>query len=420
MTPHFLRATHLIGIGRHEAAEVELRRELGESPHNGLAHSLLASCLLEREQYDEATTEAQLALGLAPDDAFAHYTLARIWDRRNYLDRAVQAIHDALQLAPDNADYYEFLASLHLQASRWSDALEAAETGLACDAEHVGCNNFRAMALVKLGRKAEAGMTIDAALARAPEDSFSHANMGWTLLESRRTNEALDHFREALRLDPTNEYARSGLVEALKARYPFYGIFLAYMLWMRKLTPQAQWGVIVGGWFGYQFVLRTAKANPHLAPYLQPLLVVYIVFVIFTWLADPIFNMLLRLNSFGRHALSDDERRETNWIGAALLIAALSFGLSLVSDFFSPFSFAAIIWAFLALPIHLVFSAHAGRPQQILIAATAGMFLLSLAWLGTVYTLQTSLASQLTNLITFGMIGIMWGGQAIAQSRPKL
>jgi hypothetical protein len=56
-----------------------------------------------------------------------------------------------------------------------------------------------------LGRKGEAGSTIDGTLSREPENSFSHANKGWTLLEQGRRKEALAHFRESLRLEPGNE-----------------------------------------------------------------------------------------------------------------------------------------------------------------------------------------------------------------------
>ena len=49
------------------------------------------------------------------------------------------------------------LAKIHLQERRWRDALNAAEQGLQFNPEHVGCTNLRAMAMVKLGAKQEAG-----------------------------------------------------------------------------------------------------------------------------------------------------------------------------------------------------------------------------------------------------------------------
>ena len=64
------------------------------------------------------------------------------------------------------------------------------------------------MALVKLGRRAEAGSTIDETLRRNPEDDSSHANKGWTLLEAGQPNEAMKHFKEALRLNPERGESR--------------------------------------------------------------------------------------------------------------------------------------------------------------------------------------------------------------------
>ena len=49
--------------------------------------------------------------------------------------------------------------------------------------------------------------------------------------------------RETLRLEPGNEWARQGLVTALKARNPIYGLFLQYALFMGRLSPRcsAMW-----------------------------------------------------------------------------------------------------------------------------------------------------------------------------------
>src|SRR5262249_13736238 len=140
--------------------------------------------------------------GKAPDLAFAHYALARALMERNRLEAASGAILEAVRLEPQDPDYHGLKAAIFLQREMWQDALAAAETGLQMDAEHVTCNNLRAMALVKLGRKADAGITIDSTLSREPENSFSHANKGWTLLEQGRRKEALKHFQESLRLQP--------------------------------------------------------------------------------------------------------------------------------------------------------------------------------------------------------------------------
>ncbi len=60
--------------------------------------------------------------------------------------------------------------------------------------------------------------------------------------------QALEHFREALRLKPDMEWARNGMVEALKARYFLYRLMLRYYLWMSRFTRRGQWGMIIGLW----------------------------------------------------------------------------------------------------------------------------------------------------------------------------
>lgn len=225
---------------------------------------------------------------------------------------------------------------MHFDQRRWQDALDAAEEGLRLDPEHAGCANLRAMALVKLGRRGEAGATIDSALAKDPENATTHANRGWTLLEQRDPARALEHFRESLRLDPDNAWARQGIVEALKARNPVYAVMLRYFLWMSKLSRRAQWGVILGGYVGNRLLAGAAAANPEIAPLVLPLRILYVAFVLLTWTAQPLFNLVLRLDRFGRLALSDEEIVESNSIGAVILLGLLSLGACIVAGSTAP------------------------------------------------------------------------------------
>ena len=118
------------------------------------------------------------------------------------------------------------------------------------------------MALVRLGRKSEAVDTVNYALERDPESGFSHANQGWNCLHQNNPKQALDHFREALRLDPELEYAREGMVEALKARNPVYRAMLSYFLWMGRLSDRYQWGIVIGIYFGSRVLLNFARTYP--------------------------------------------------------------------------------------------------------------------------------------------------------------
>ena len=403
MNPNLERAVLLYQQSRHEMAEAELRQALAADPQDPYAHALLGLCLAQREQFQEATTETQQAIHLAPDFSFAHFALAQVFYDRNRFSEALAAINEAIRLDPENADQYALLANIHLQESRWRDALNAAEQGLQFDPEHVGCTNLRAIAMVKLGRKADAGRTIDAALSKNPDNALTHANQGWTLLEQGDPKKAAEHFREALRLDPQNEWARQGIIEALKARNFIYAIMLKYFLWMAKFSRQGQWGIIVAGYVGNRILAGIAHANPDLAPWILPLRILYIAFALMTWLAYPFFNLLLRLNKFGRLVLSREQTVATNWFGLCLLLALIGLAGCAFRGFDSPWFIMLVVFGLLLLPVAAVFRCTAGWPRNVMAALTIGMALLGLTSLALFFTEAGSFDTAKGLLMTFAV-----------------
>ena len=244
---HFQRALVLFEQSRLDLAEPEVRLALADDPDNAFAHALLSICMLEREDWNGATDEARTAVRLAPESPFAHATLARVLASRQYLDEALESVEESLRLDPTDADTYALLALIQTERRDWSSALHAAEQGLEHDAEHVGCNNARAMALTKQGRTSEAGNTLAAALGRDPENPMSHANLGWTSLHAGDNKKAARTFPRGSSTRPHDEdWARAGLVEALKARNPIYGLMLRYFLFMGSLSRRVQWGLVIG------------------------------------------------------------------------------------------------------------------------------------------------------------------------------
>ncbi len=366
---HFQRGSLLYHQGRYAEAVGELRQQLGQDAQDPLAHGLLGLCLAEQEKYDEATHHAQQAIVVAPDHAFGHYALAQVMLHRNRFEQAEQAIREAIRCNPYDADYFAVLASLHLHASRWREALAAADQGLAIEPEHPLSTNLRAQALVKLGDRRAASATMDQALARRPDDPYTHANQGWTLLHQGQPHQAIEHFREALRLAPDFEWAREGIVEALKARNIVYRWMLAYFLWMARLQPGVRWALVIGALFGNRVIRQLAASNPQLAPALHTLLFAYFGFVLMTWLAYPLFNLLLRLHPLGRHALSQDQRRGANVLAASLaatlacLVAAIVTGQGLLY-------YGTVLLTLLALPASAIYLCSRGWPRQAMTAIT--------------------------------------------------
>jgi tetratricopeptide (TPR) repeat protein len=366
------RAGLLLQQSRFELAEREVRGVLADEPGHPIAHAWLALCLAHKKDYPAAIASAREAVGLAPDEAYVHYVMADVLGDAGKLDQALRAIRQSIELGPDEADAHAAHADILRRLERPKESLEAAERGLEIDPEHVACNNIRAMALVRLGRKAEAGATIGEALAREPENATTHANMGWTLLHQGDPKKAMHHFAEALRLNPDMEWARAGIVEALKARNPLYRMFLAYFLFMARLGPNAQWGVIIGGYLGSRVLRVISNNNAALAPYLRPVIIAYVVFAISTWLAYPLFNLLLRVHPLGRHALSADQRWGSNWLGLAMLgaLAALA-AWGITGD--PIWQLPALAAALVCLPVAATFQCPPGKARWAMVALTLGL-----------------------------------------------
>lgn len=393
-------------------AEAEFRQVLAGEPGNSAAHAFLALCLTERKEYKQATEEAQLAVHHEPDSDFAHSTLARVFYDRDRYDEALRHINEAIRLDSESPEHFALLSAIHLDQSRWQPALDAAERGLQIDPEHVGCNNLRAMALVKLGRRDEAGATIASTLERNPDNAITHANKGWALLHEGKHEKALEHFREALRLDPTNEWARQGIVEALKARNFIYAWMLKYFLWMSQLSPQARWGVILGAYFGNRILSVVAEKQPGLSPFIWPIKIIYLIFVVLTWAADPFFNLLLRLNKFGRLALSREQTIASNWLGATILIALVSLAAAFALDSGRLF-ITALVFGLLSLPVAGVFSCRSGWPRNTFALVTIGLLILGLA---------AAVELKPGGMLGTFLIGVAlstWLGSFLGQVRPK-
>jgi len=231
----------------------------------------------------------------------------------------------AVELGPNEPANHGVLARVRLAGKDWEDALRSAEAGLALDPEDEDCVNVRAMALTRLGRVKEARSALGGQLARTPEDSLTHANAGWALLNQGEHRGAEEHFREALRLDPTSEYARSGIRQALQARHWFYRPVLRYFLWMARLKDRRQFAVILGAYLVYRFGLGLARSESPLGWLGIALVSVYIAAVALSWFAQPLSAALLSLHPLGKLALTRTER----WGERALTVGVLA-GLGLL------------------------------------------------------------------------------------------
>lgn len=298
-------------------AEKVLKDLLSENPNNVEYFSLLAEVNLQQEKIDSANDILENAIALAPDYSNLFYIKSRIAIHQNNMSDAEMYIRKAIDLEPYDAEYLALLANIKLERKQFDDALEIANRALGINAENLLALNTRSTALNKLDRSEESFKTIQGALREDPNDPYTHANYGWGLLEKGDHKKALEHFKEALKNDPTFSYAQSGMLEALKAANPIYRTFLSYSFWMNNLTSKYQWAVIIGFYVVVRLLRSLAQNNESLQPYLIPLIIVLALIAFSTWVITPISNLFLRFNKFGQLLLSKEEKMISNFVAAS-------------------------------------------------------------------------------------------------------
>jgi tetratricopeptide (TPR) repeat protein len=407
-SPSLQKASLLIGQSRYDLAEKELRSILVQEPHHVIANRLLATCLLNQHRDIEALEVTSHLVGTHPDDPDNLYMHAISLLHTDKDREAERFIRDAISLYPQDADYFELLSRIYLSRKEWEQALQFANEGLQIDPDHIGCLNTRTMSFTKLNRKEEARQTIDSVLQQDPENAHSHANVGWSKLEQGDYTGAQVHFAEALRLQPSLDYARAGMLEALKAKNLLYRLFLNFFFWLAKFKGKAQWGIIIAFYIGNR-LLRTAATT---YPVLIPVAILVSLFFYLTWIIEPLFNLFLRLDKYGKYVLNEREIAGANWVGLLLGTALVALGIGYfggIFDFFALAFFAATM----VIPTAHLYSIRTEKEKRIIkpyTIALTGVGLLGLVCMA----FNIEAMNMLGTVYLFGIVAFGWVANGLA------
>ncbi|SHG97155.1 Tetratricopeptide repeat-containing protein [Chryseolinea serpens] len=394
----------LIQQKKFAEAEKILKDSLAQDANNIHLLSLLAECNLQQDNLDAATTIINQAIGLSPDTPHLFYIKSRISIQQQNYPAAEENGKQAVALDPGDADYHALLANIKLARKRYQEALELANKALELDAENLLALNTRSTALLKLNKPDEAFATIEGALREQPNNPYTHANYGWSLLEKGNHKKALEHFAEALKHDPTFGYARAGMAEALKASNPVYKLFLKYAFFMGNLTSKYQWGVLIGFSIGVRALRNIARSNEGLQPYLVPIIIVLSLMAFSTWVITPISNLFLRFNRYGQLLLEDNEKTSANFVATSL---ALCIAGLLLYGVLSDEKFLAIAAFGLAMMVPLSVMFSPSKHKYALLIGTLLLTGLGLSAIGLTFS-TGQLFNIMTPIFLFGFVAFQW------------
>ena len=398
------RAQLLIDQARYEDASEILTKVLADNPNDPTVLAMLSEVNLRWGRSKEALRLIESAIGIDPSNDYLFFLKAYIKVELTDLKEAEACLTNALAMNPSEPEYYGLMASIKVERKDYEAGLEFANKGLELDPENLFSLNVRGKALLKLGRKEESFGTLHGALSEDPDNPMTHANFGWAELEKGDHKKALTHFREALRVNPSLEYAQAGMAEALKARYVLYRIFLSYAFFMSNLTAKYQWAVIIGFYVGFRLLRFISDTNPELAPILEPVLIGLAITAFSTWVTAPISNLFLRLNTYGKHLLDSKEKMSSNLVGFCVIVLLIGLtGYLLNGD---NTSLAVAVFGFaMMVPASSVF-ASSKQKYALPIYALAMLVVGCLAILGTILTGE--LYNTYTTVFIFGFIGFQW------------
>ncbi|MET0634943.1 MAG: tetratricopeptide repeat protein [Chitinophagaceae bacterium] len=350
----FERASLLHGQGRIAEAINELKQVLELDPNNVEALGLYGRCLLDKGEYDEGLRLLDLAISLDPYNAYYFYLKGFAFYRKNENSTAIRWLDESISIEPYRSSPYGLLAIIYIEEKEFKKALAKADEGLAIHAGDVTCLNARAMALNKLKQTDAAIETMKEALAQDPDNEFTHSTFGWNMLEKGRHREAREHFREALRLDPNYANARAGLKESLKSQIPPYRWLLQYSFWVTNKGKRAGWIIPLVIYALVRILASSFQSSESTAIIGVLIVLAYFIFVVATWIINPVANFFLLFHKDGKYALTDTEKWTSITVMGSLLSGVLLLVIGWmagVRDELSPVFIIAFSLLLMAVPL---------------------------------------------------------------------
>ena len=415
------RAQLLINQNRFDLAEQELGAVLAKDPQDAIAHLLISICYKHTKRYREATDSARQAISLQPDNPRCHLILASVFLMRNHYEKAEASAEEALRLDPYDEDIYALMAQIKFSTKQWEESLAWAKKGLEIDPDEPACQSFRTLALERLGRTDVAVATAREALNRNPDDSYTHATHAWALLNKGDHKEAQESFREALRLDPTNDFAKQGMIQALNANHFLFRMIFKWYSFIGRFSGNLQWIIVLGLFFGNRILSSLAENFPALAPFVWPIIFLYLLFAITSWIAHPLFNTILRFNRYGKYLLDDRQIMASNVIAGmtafGLLLGiglAFAFPAERLVHFLIGFGYALMM----LMPISATFACEDGYPLIVMGIVTTFLGFLGLGCIGLLFLLGGLPLYPALGFV-YGIIGAQFLGNFLASVEVK-
>jgi hypothetical protein len=96
-----------------------------------------------------------------------------------------------------------------------------------------------------------------------------------------------------------------------------------YKNYAAKLSSKGSWGLIIGLYLVYRVLIGISQSDSALAPLAKPLVFLLFGLFVLTWVMDPLIDLYLMANPYGKLLLYKDQKTMAQYTGASMLLSLL-------------------------------------------------------------------------------------------------
>ncbi len=199
--------------GRLDKAARAFAAALRAEPGNEFALSQLALVQARQERFDEAEDLFGKVVRDWPDNTFARLWLGVLRLRDNDARAAFGRFSEVLALDPDNAGAYYFLGVMYAVEHKPAKAVEHLRKAQAMTRGDPDLHHRLATAFLGLDMPANVELELTRVLELDPRNLRALNDLGWLYYNSGRRALALESWRQALVVGPSDAEARSNMAK---------------------------------------------------------------------------------------------------------------------------------------------------------------------------------------------------------------
>jgi len=196
---------------------------------------------IQNDELDKALNAYQQAIAIKPQSSEIHIKIGQIYFRQEEYEKAIESFKTGLQYEPSNNDARNYLGYIYEQKGEEEKAALEYETVLKYDPNDLYALNHLGLMYIKLGKLDQAEVLLRRALeidadSSSPNNKDVHNYLGLIYEERGNIWQAITEYRESIRLNPDEIWARQHLGSLFEDHGRYYEAQLIY-LELLKIDP---------------------------------------------------------------------------------------------------------------------------------------------------------------------------------------